>query len=903
MWVGMSRSAVLSAWVLSRAPGVEVNPTLATQRANLFATKTAGLASTTLLLRREQQTMRGYLITADHSPAHTDSDGLPVTVGSRRAAVDLAYAVGARAVPTEIPVGLDLGNWARNEAGDATGKRGRNVVGWLVYESGSSVARDPQVNADPTETARLLANTLPDGSWVAVTIRKPSKKERTRSQRWLSHRLSTAVPNHHSLSADAVVVSVYAGGPDKAAVRSYLEATRSAMPGFDVITRSRVATHASTLMPWLLGGLVSLAAAGLTTVNRLPRLAGLADVAAPTAVSLTCLGGVMLAVGVLRFLGVLPSAWRRTQAMARECRFRPPPRRLGRPRPPRPAVTTGDQQIPAYDGEYPLHPAAFLAGPQVVIGVVAPHAGAESGERQTRARSAPPALLQRVGPLIGDTDHGPAYLSARDQEGQTALAGRAGSGKTQLVRSLFGWASVERMHPCGLPGFPGAANTLVAFESKGTGLPHYQAWAEATGDTIEVIDLADPSSLAIDLLDVGGTVFDKATFFVNALKYYFGDQAIGDQSFETLLGVLPAALLINPELAGLVPDLNPNGSAIYYVHVLLGGRGDDLGRALAAELAAESIRPDADPAHRDVLREAVLFMSPLYGPNATPASRRNLQQAPRNKFRQLIELESWWTPTRPKTSWREILTGHRAVVINTGLSPTGVMVEDTARAQLSAFLMYSLRHAIQRVCAGWQRQGRSVSLFADELALLAGATEDVIAWLKDQGREYGVRSYLATQRPAQLPEKVREAFLNFSTLITFTQESNTAATEIAKEVSTEEGEWTGPDILQLRQYTAVVRTHVDKTRHDAFTIRVRNFEADRSAFAQQQGYPMSTTSAVAIGTETPDGKVPPDVGAFAASRSGRRVETGGTGLDAPSFNDPGAKDAGYDESGPDLMSW
>lgn len=811
MYSSMSRSSELTAWSLSRAPGVDMNPTLVTQRANQFATKTSAFSSTVLLLRREEQTMRGYLLTVGSSGE------------SQRAATDLAHTVGARAELTDPPVGLDVDN----------------CVGWLVYESGSSVARDPQVNTDPTETARLLANTLPAGSWVAITLRKPSKKERSRNQKWLAHRLSTAVPNHHSLSPDAVVTSIYAGGPDAASVRAYLEATRSAMSGFDVITRAKVATRLSALVPWLLAGMSSLSlAVGARFVPG--SLAGVSPNALSSVfTSLVGLGVVLGLIGVLRFAGVLPSAWKRTQRMARTCLFTTPRKLHGRPTPPRAAVSHGDQQVEARDGDYPLHESSFQVGPQVVVGVVAPHAGAVSGQSETRHRAVPPPMLNRIGPMIGDSDQGEAFLSAADAFGGVALVGKAGSGKTQILRSLFAWSCLERLHPCGLPGFPGANNALVAFESKGDGVEHYTAWATALGDDLTVVDLADPGTVGIDVFDIPGTVFDKAAFFVNALRYAFGEQALGDRSFETLLGVLPAAQLVTPELAGLVPDLNPNGSPVYFVHVLLGGRGDELGRSLAAELNAESVRPEADP----LLREAVLSMSPLYGPGVTPNARRNLQEAPRNKFRQLVELEDWWTPTREKTSWRKVLVDRRAVVINTGTALSGHMVEDSLNAQMSAILMFSLRHSIQRVCSGWEDQHRYVSIFADELSQLAGASDQVIAWLKDQGRSFGVRAFLATQRPEQLPERTRAAFMNFSTLISFIQESQSAAREIAEAVSGEDGEWTVADVLNLNTYTAIVRAHVDKRRQSAFTVRVRNFENDRTGFASQQGYALTSTGA------------------------------------------------------------
>jgi hypothetical protein len=48
---------------------------------------------------------------------------------------------------------------------------------------------------------------MPEGSWVAVTMRKPSNKEREHYTPWLGNRLGTAVPTH-STSPTAVVVSI-----------------------------------------------------------------------------------------------------------------------------------------------------------------------------------------------------------------------------------------------------------------------------------------------------------------------------------------------------------------------------------------------------------------------------------------------------------------------------------------------------------------------------------------------------------------------------------------------------------------------------------------------------------------------------------------------------------------------
>jgi hypothetical protein len=84
------------------------------------------------------------------------------------------------------------------------------AIGTLNYKP-SPALRETQSGIDPTELPRLLANAMPEGSWVAVTMRKPSNRERKHYTPWLGNRLGTAVPTHHSTSPTAVVVSITAG--------------------------------------------------------------------------------------------------------------------------------------------------------------------------------------------------------------------------------------------------------------------------------------------------------------------------------------------------------------------------------------------------------------------------------------------------------------------------------------------------------------------------------------------------------------------------------------------------------------------------------------------------------------------------------------------------------------------
>lgn len=853
-----------AAFTFTRAPAVDTNPAALAQRANTFASQVATMGHVTMLARREGNAMRTYLLT--HATGRS-SGGDPA-----RTALALAHVVGARSDETEIPDGLAYAGFdpARPDEDE-----GWNTLGWLEFEDGSAMGRDPQVGVDPNEMARLLADHVTPGSWVAITARKAGKSERNKWRAWLSHRLGPALPNHHSMSPDAMVVSVYAAGPDTGTVAALLESTRAAMPGFDLASRPCYATRWGAAGGWLLSGLamIVLAIAGPIALHHLigtpattPAGAGMANTAGTVGgvdylgLSLALLrligfaAALPILVGLGRYAGWLPSPWKRARAAMLAADFSAPASRpwWSRARSPRKerTVRKGEmtKTIEAFDGDYPLAPDAFLVGPQVVTGLVSPHTGS-AGVSSTSHRPAPTAMLDRIGPPTGLAKQGgeqrPAYLSAWDAEGGLAITGKAGSGKSALLTSVFGWVCLDRQHHKALEregrtyerpfGYPGQDCAVVAIESKGEGVLNYKAWADYAGEKYALIDAADPTSWAIDVFDIGphATVMARAEFAANMFRELYGSDGVGSRAFESLLALIPAAFTVKPDMAATVPGLDPNASPLYYLHVLLGGRGDETALALAGAVMSFAQFPDA----ADWVREVAALMAPIYGPGITPAKRRDLTESSRNKLRELMLLEHWFSAGRRKVTWRQVLEGNRVVVINTGRSASGQMIESGATEQLSSMLLYSLKRTIEEVCVGWQAQGRSVYVFSDELKLLLGAGEDNIVWLKDQGRAFGVRACFATQRLDQLPDSTRRAFRNFSTFITYTQEDLGAAREVAEAVGDgSDGDWTTAEIMALDVYTAVVRGTVGKKRQPGFVVTVPEYAADKDAYAITAGY-------------------------------------------------------------------
>lgn len=808
MFPGMKTSAPRSCWRLSRAGGIDPNPTTYAQRAGQFASAAMQCGQVTLLLTSADGQMTGWMLAPEH-PSASD------------AAMQLAATVAARVDRADPP--------------DLSGTREQATMAAL---SGAPPYRETLNGQDPAEFSRQMALAMRDGEWVAVTVRAPSRREGRTHKAWVSDRLGgSALPTHHSLAPGALVVTVRAGSPQgHGRTGALLAAAAAAMPGFDVATRAkRVPTRA-----WVVLAVAALAIAAWG----LPRVAGVVPALHEFLAGATwwqnapnvgwvlglLLGGYAAAAG----WGLVRAPGDRARAALGSMRFASAPRRWWPARKAR-DVRQEDGTYRHREAQYPLAAAGFLVGPQVIVGLVAPHAGAASGQNATADRATPAILSEPIGPLVGQgADGRPVHISAADMLFGVGAVGRAGSGKSQLVRFLFAWTLAERLHPSCREGFPGQHSSLIAFESKGEGAQVYTEWGRSLGHEPVVMEIADPASPAVDLFDVPGTVRERAEFFANAMVYAFEPGSIQDRSFSTLVQVFTAALAITPALADQVEGVNPHGSPVYFAHLLLGGEGDRLASALAGALTSEAVRQEGAGTPVESLTLARKALAPLYE-GKSEAARRPFLEAPVNKVSQLLAAGSWWSPARPRMGWAKLLEDGYVVVVNTGVTRAGTQVEDRLMHQMSALLMFGLRHAIARTCSGWNAAGRSVCLFADELSLLAGASPEVVTWLRNQGRSYGVRPVLATQYPDQLNPDVRAALLSFSTLLTFAQDAGRTATDAAADMAADGSQWDQADVVNLPRFTAIMRTNVDQARVPACTVKVANFEADQAGFVAAQG--------------------------------------------------------------------
>lgn len=185
-------------------------------------------------------------------------------------------------------------------------------------------------------------------------------------------------------------------------------------------------------------------------------------------------------------------------------------------------------------------------------------------------------------------------------------------------------------------------------------------------------------------------------------------------------------------------------------------------------------------------------------------------------------------------TWDELLRENQVVIVNSGVAPeSGTEMPVSAAKLVTSITFFSLVNAIRRSCRGWRDEGRRVTVMADELSMVAEDNVEMIEWLRDKGRGFGVELSLATQRQAQLPEKVKSSFLGFGTLIAFTQDNEKVAAELAANLAGDGSKWEKEDIVNLPQFHAAVRTRTDH-RLPAFTVQMANFEADRERFGDFQ---------------------------------------------------------------------
>lgn len=752
---------------------------------------------------------------------------------------------GIESVPFAVARGIAARSEEIDEVPDLVSAGG---FARLVTLRDATPMMDTQAGADPTALSRIIGDLLKPGEWVAVSIRTAHRSELKRQSRWLDHH---GLRTHHSRKTGAPVMALYAGGSDTDRATSLVTRVASAIPGFGLPIRSKPVTPLRSAAYWAVSAL--LAAAVAVASSFVPfdvfgiSMGTVATVAGITAV-------LLLVCGVLAMRGIIPTehsrlvrglAWGRVPTASARTR---PPRKPHREKS-RPDKDGQVRTIPEFAGDYPLAPDAFLVGAHIPIEVVAPHSQSSSGA-STGHRSAPSLVREKIGPQLGVNLDEPVHLSVADAFAGLIAMGASGSGKTALLEHLWGSALSDRLNQAGIPGAP-KRHAMIAFDTKGDGLAteQYAAWAQHVGDqrtvVVHVLDPVEPSrtrtvagqdgtdrqvpaTMGVDMFPYNPDRDDAtgwARRVTNGLRYIWGETSIGPESFDTLTRVLAAARLVTPDMAARVSQrtIPRHASPFFYANILLTNEGDDLAVELAAAINEAAANPTSTtPGLVDVVSQ----LSPLYGAGRSPAQRAQLVKAPRTKVAALMGAEHWWAhPNRH--SWEDLLQRDAAVVLNTGVGPSGHLPDDKLRTDMSGLMLYTLAEEVKRVCIGWFEQQRAVTIYADEVKHLANASAEVINWMRNDARANGVRCVFATQTPETLVSDVRGTLLGFGALIAFAQGDDSAATDIVRNFRMSGGEWELSDVSNLDKYMAIARLTVDGKRQEPFTITLPNYRAQR----------------------------------------------------------------------------
>ena len=648
---------------------------------------------------------------------------------------------------------------------------------------GRQVGIETQAGANIAVVSEAFARSAVPGDWIAISLRKPSARQQNANRVWKQNAAS-----HHSVDPNALIATITAGSAHKSQAASLIGAVSAAMPGFDLsITTRNVGAGAFT---WACG-LTGAALFGSGFAYPMP-------LDAPT---LAAIPSILFATGSWDMWPNRRSAIKRA---IKRGRF---PSTAGRA-----AMPQRKQDGTTSEVTYPLSENTFMLGPDVAIGLLASEASGSVETTTTNLRKPPNILRSNIGPLIGEGVH----LDARSLFTGVMVIGQAGWGKSVLVREIFGWVAASMARDVKMPGSTGANTTIVAYENKGEGADYYERWAEVAGLDMLRMDISDVTTPAIEMFPTEGDHVERARGFAESMKEaWSGDGSIQYASLETLTTIFTGALWLAEN------GIDPNNTVLSqrYQGASVVGFASALAHPSAHDPLAAYVLERADASTQ-------LRMSSLYGDAVTKSSRMTKLDAPRNKIDVLASVDEWFDPRRPRARWQDIIASHEALVLNLGTGSDNKIVSDEALTVVSRMLSFAMANAIKTTCNGWERAGKAIYVFADELSLLAGDTGEHIEWMREKGRAYGVRLVFATQMLDQLSDGVRRATKNYGNVFWFAQNSDDVVDAAVRDLTLSGHAWSGADVANLPRYHAAARLNADGARQTPFTVKVDFYEGD-----------------------------------------------------------------------------
>lgn len=647
----------------------------------------------------------------------------------------------------------------------------------------SHVKRNARLSRASQDGADVTKLTAPEDGFVCLTARRLGRWETERVRSWVSDETNSQADGNKLRKPGVAAVRVTAGSPSLADARTACQQGMASLrTGLDhtVSWKSR---------PGL--GLVLLSGALFTAVLTAWLVYDL-----PVWPAFPLLA--LLAVSVLRLLRLrsdLPGHemfrtprhywWAARKRTADSDDFKS---RFG-----------GDDRDEGAPGRrlvraYALQRSSLPVPPGTLAALCAPERG--KAMSKSGATFAADGFRDADGPLIGyDAANNPVRLRRDTLYGGVAIVGEAGSGKTNLTDLLQSWLWSHEED-----------NQMLSFEVKTAN--RVPLLRELSHGRLKVIDMMGlPGEPVIDMLGPGD-IETRAQRFADLVRFAYPAGSVMGASLAqlhdaALVGQWFVAQPKAREYAAKVGiTLDAGDGWLTVAHIVLLGRG--VQQATMLLKASDALRPPAE------IRDAYArLLGERRGTGKLAMSDTQLMNklsAPLNKVSDLLKASPVFDVRRPKVTWDFVLQRRLDIAIVLSVSTRGVSMPAGLPDILGPMLLKSLRESVERVCGGWQREGRSLTVVCDELSMLSADDGSVVAWMREKGREFGTRVLFATQNPRQLNDEVRNSFLGYMTVASFLIGNPQISDEVAAVLDDGTGEWTGARVRSIAKYHVALKT-------------------------------------------------------------------------------------------------
>lgn len=752
-----------------------------------------------------------------------------------RAAAALAAAVHCDSVAVDHVDVPDVDHYAASKRGG--------------FRFGDDVAADPSALAEFTNSA--LTRDGDTDAFLAVKVVPIGRLARSAVKKWTAAAADRRVGEQavaHRADPDAWVVAL-AGAGNAEAAADLASGWASHLPAWDWHPDARPVTSVRSAARAAWQGVAAVAAAEVPSSRARRRLAAAAGIVAGIVAVVAATGIAVWSPSERIARSSVSDGWvpgtvrRRTTAVATAAGL---------------VVITLLRR--RYLGDTSPRPPGMFPYPRRLLAVTRGHVAMLAASARDAPRLCAPLAVRQIrtedGVLVGDDPDGvPVRVGDTDRAAGVFVSGDPGTGKSTALLTMFAGDVAARRTDIERNGE--SSRTVVWFETKGSEEESStnddralsiarQADPDLTDDDVITISLGDPGGPHL-VLPPTGPAPAAAQRLVDAMEYAFEAGSIQYASKATLRALFAHALCNTAEDAMTVGLPARNVMAVAHLlaegepgtdkHLALqkalidrAGYGDTAaagdGPVTLEDLYAEPGPTTAPPAGagagvdgdvEDAIAGYRLFMS------LSPRERERRVAAPFSKIDALIRAAVLFdeTPNRPWWTPETLVTSGKVVIVN--FVGGGVAAPVGELAALTLFLVWK---AIQDAAGGWQKAGRSVAFYSDELADIAGGGGDqtLIGTMADQGRSRGLRLVLATQRVGQLHPKVAEAVSGFGTRAFFKLGNHDVARAAVIQLTGKDDPSSGPgyrtaDITNQAKYRAAARTQVGGVpQPEAFTI-------------------------------------------------------------------------------------